>query len=719
MADVYNYSTYPLTVSSGSTGGGGTTVTIGSMDAQAGSVNGAVIDGGQVFYQQSYSTTQPGLVTNSTSQNVSGLKSFQTGIEAGFLRTTSSQGASTGLIRAGNAQFLRWRNAANSGNLGVTVDANNSFLIDTNVATTGTLTINSGSAGYASAPVLTDSLNNLTVGSIGLTNQVSGVLPAANSSGLNLLSGSISLTTQVSGNLPISQTSGSVSLTNKVSGNLPLSQTSGSVSLLNQVKDSFNSFSVGSVSINSTPDVTSYFLQLPVDDGTPGQFLTTNGMGSTSWTTAASSGVTTVGTVGSGGVTANAARIGGSNIYLEFADGGNPGIVSNATQSFSGAKVFDTSVQTTAHIIGSTSSLVTLQSISSGAATNYTVTFPGAQGTPNTYMMNNGVGSLSWTTLGMGSYIGVGGSGSFSINGAVIGSNTIIFQDATQSVPGMVSSSNQTWIGTKTATSLRTANAGSANSPALNVSSPNGTFNNGLFVSVNAALGIAAGGAEVARAVGSGNFMIGLAATGAYKLTVIGSVWSEGFVVGSLTLKANTTGPVHAWTMPANQGSTSSLLLNDGTGALSWSDYVCAQYTACSSSVNVSSASGAGNIMVFGTKVEDTHSAYSGGVFTVPTGQAGTYHVTAALFSGTAPTGSGDDGTQLCLIKNSKLLYVLDYDLNGAASLADTQHVSGDQYVVCSAGHTLAIAALRDSTIGAYNMNNSVTFNNVTFIKVR
>lgn len=68
------------------------------------------------------------------------------------------------------------------------------------ITTTGTLSLSSIS-------LVTGVVGNLplsqTSGSISLTNQVSGTLPAANSSGLNLLSGSVSLTNQVVGNLPV------------------------------------------------------------------------------------------------------------------------------------------------------------------------------------------------------------------------------------------------------------------------------------------------------------------------------------------------------------------------------------------------------------------------------------------------------------------------------------------------------------------------------------
>lgn len=88
-------------------------------------------------------------------------------------------------------------------------------------------------------------------GSISLTTQVSGVLPAANTSTLNLLLGSISLSGQTSGSLALSQTTGSLSLVDRVSGSLALSQTSGSISLTAQVSGILPAAQVGVIDVTS------------------------------------------------------------------------------------------------------------------------------------------------------------------------------------------------------------------------------------------------------------------------------------------------------------------------------------------------------------------------------------------------------------------------------------------------------------------------------------
>lgn len=124
--------------------------------------------------------------------------------------------------------------------------------------------------------------SSLSTGSISLTTEVSGILPAANIPPLSGLTGSVSLTAQVSGILPagnlppLSGITGSVSLTAQVSGLLPLANMNLSMGAL---------------------------------DG------------------AAAS--------------PNAATLGTNSLYLQSATNANPGIISSANQNFSGIKSFE------------------------------------------------------------------------------------------------------------------------------------------------------------------------------------------------------------------------------------------------------------------------------------------------------------------------------------------------------------------------------------------
>jgi hypothetical protein len=67
-------------------GGGGGVTTIGDIDSETASSNGAVIDGSDL-YMQSASATAPGLV-NTTTQTFAGLKTFNAGVTLGSVRIT-------------------------------------------------------------------------------------------------------------------------------------------------------------------------------------------------------------------------------------------------------------------------------------------------------------------------------------------------------------------------------------------------------------------------------------------------------------------------------------------------------------------------------------------------------------------------------------------------------------------------------------------------------
>lgn len=155
-----------------------------------------------------------------------------------------------------------------------------------------------------SAPLKTDGSSNVVVGSISLTNDVTGNLPVSQTSGsvslvnqvvgnlpLTQTSGSLSLVTQVNGNLPLAQTSGSLSLVNQVVGNLPLSQTSGSISLTNQVSgvlpatNMATTHNIGSVTVTSSVGGAAYTLTLPGAQGGSGQVPTNDGAGKLAWAT--------------------------------------------------------------------------------------------------------------------------------------------------------------------------------------------------------------------------------------------------------------------------------------------------------------------------------------------------------------------------------------------------------------------------------------------------
>lgn len=77
--------------------------------------------------------------------------------------------------------------------------------------------------------------------------------------------------------------------------------------------------------------------------GTNGQVLTISS-GAPTWVTSSSTGVTGVGALDGTTKSANAAAIVGANIFMQTADGTNPGVVSTGTQTFAGVKTFNNNV---------------------------------------------------------------------------------------------------------------------------------------------------------------------------------------------------------------------------------------------------------------------------------------------------------------------------------------------------------------------------------------
>lgn len=203
-------------------------VAIGVIDSVAVSVNGAVI-GSSSLYLQSFSATNPGLVS-SASQTFGGVKTFNS---------------------APNLNSLS-----------------------------------------PSAQLALDGSRNIIVASVSLTANVTGVLPAANSSGLNLLSGSASLANQVSGILPV------------LNGGTGFSNTR---------------HLIGSITFNQTAAGNTYSLNWPVSQGSASWVIQNDGSGNLTWAAVLSNPMTTSGDliVSSGSGVASRLAIGSDGQILK------------------------------------------------------------------------------------------------------------------------------------------------------------------------------------------------------------------------------------------------------------------------------------------------------------------------------------------------------------------------------------------------------------------
>jgi hypothetical protein len=101
----------------------GDVTTIGTYDSQTASAKGLVISGNSL-YAQSASSSNPGMVNNST-QTMSGAKTFSTSVQSPIFQSNTANPAASGVVRLANTDKIAWRNAANSADISLFVDSSN------------------------------------------------------------------------------------------------------------------------------------------------------------------------------------------------------------------------------------------------------------------------------------------------------------------------------------------------------------------------------------------------------------------------------------------------------------------------------------------------------------------------------------------------------------------------------------------------------------------
>lgn len=206
----------------------------------------------------------------------------------------------------------------------------------------------------------------------------------------------------------------------------------------------------------------------------------TTGSSSSSSSGSSSNVAYTVGPLDGASANTTGGTIGSFSLFLQSAGPIFPGLVSSASQTFSGLKTFTQpiavqsgsssflgpiGVGTTTpsfllDVVGSSATLSTVfKGSTSGAVTmqapaapsSYSLVLPVAQGGLGQTLVNNGVGSLSWSSSpGETPTTVVYDVVPANAQGATIGSNTLYMQAATSVLPGLVSSSSQTFSGLKT-----------------------------------------------------------------------------------------------------------------------------------------------------------------------------------------------------------------------------------------------------------------------------
>lgn len=160
----------------------------------------------------------------------------------------------------------------------------------------------------------------------------------------------------------------------------------------------------------------------------------------------ATTAVTTIGTIDAVVKSANGAVISGATLYMQSADATYPGLLSVATQNISGLKNFLNSLTTPSLLILGSSSGTFTQTVPA-TVTDYSVSWPSAQASGVKFLQNDGSGNLSWASAV--TTVGTIDSQSKSANGSVISGNSIVFQTADASFPGMISTTSQAFSGAK------------------------------------------------------------------------------------------------------------------------------------------------------------------------------------------------------------------------------------------------------------------------------
>ncbi len=140
--------------------------------------------------------------------------------------------------------------------------------------------------------------------------------------------------------------------------------------------------------LQPAPATTSYTLTLPAAQGAVNTILQNDGSGNLSWAT------------GGGDVVGPASAT--NNAIARF-DATTGKLIKNSTVTISDTA--DIAAAKTLAMDGSTSGTLTIRP--AATTTSYTMTMPGAQGTANTYLLNDGSGGLSWAQGTSGNLLNV------------------------------------------------------------------------------------------------------------------------------------------------------------------------------------------------------------------------------------------------------------------------------------------------------------------------
>ena len=342
----------------------------------------------------------------------------------------------------------------------------------------------------------------------------------------------------------------------------------------------------GTVSLIPTPITTSYTLTLPSSQGASNTYLRNNGSGTLTWSTP-------------GNVTG---PVSSTDTALALFSGTSGSTLQNSviTVTSGGAIAGVASLA----LKGTTNSIHILPSPSTST---YSITMPSTQGAVNTYLQNNGSGTLTWATAIAGppsstdtaiaTFNGSGGSTlqnsvvTLSSIGSMAGIRTISFSGSTSgsvliSVPAITTPYTLQLPSAQGTSNTYLQNDGSGVlswAPAVSgpVSSTdtalalfNGTSgkllsNSSVLVSSLGALtGVST--LSASSTITGGSLTDGTFITTSGNLTGVRSLQTAGSVSGTVTLTPSATTSSYTLVLPPSQGATSTYLQNNGSGTLAW-----------------------------------------------------------------------------------------------------------------------------------------------------
>lgn len=338
----------------------------------------------------------------------------------------------------------------------------------------------------------------------------------------------------------------------------------------------FNSTNANTISIQAGVTTGSYTLTLPVDDGTSGQFLQTNGSGVTTWANP---------TTGAGG---NDTEVQYNNTG---ALAGDSGFTYNSSTNFITLGVGSTASGGVIFRNATNNNTVTMNAGTTSAS--WVFTLPVNAGTNNYLLKTNGSGVTSWVDVATIFTVGTDTQVIFNDTGVLVGDAGFVFNKTTDALTLGVGSSTTGSVIFKNGTNNNTLTLRSgvtATSYTLTLPTTAGTNNyvlttngSGTTTWTNATSLVAPAGvntniqynnsgvfgAEAAFSWNAGANSLLLGEGAVSSATIVFNNASNG---NQLTLSGGITSTSYTFTFPLNAGSNNYVLKTNGSGVTSWAD---------------------------------------------------------------------------------------------------------------------------------------------------